>query len=543
MKKLYHNGKIHTMCGDEVVSSLLVEDGVVTARGLSPESPQASGAETFDLNGKLVLPGFHDSHMHYLNYAIDKEKVDFFSCKSLAEMAQATEKYIKQYGVQKGQWIQGGGWNENNFAIKKQPTRQDLDAISSDHPMIFTRACCSVAVANTAALQAAGIFENPPIMDDGVVVVDEHGVPTGMLEERARFLLYDIIPNIGKKAIQKLILSYQQDLLRAGLTTVQTDDFKLWDASPEDILDAYFELENEGKLDVRFIQQIRLVDHDTLDAFLKRGYTTGTGSDFFKIGAYKLLPDGSLGGKTAALREGYVGDEDNKGILTYSEERFYSLCEKAHRAGLQLAMHAIGDRTMDVVLDCYEKLAQKYPKDDPRFRIIHCQITTEDIIDRFAQNDIVADIQPLFIRADMHVCEGLIGPERTRWSYNWKTLLDKGVHCSGSSDAPVEPFEPLLGIYAAVTRKDMEGHPQGGWMPQQKLSVQQAVELYTTGAAYTAFEEGKKGKLCEGFHADFIVLSDDLFTIEPDTIKDAHVEQSFVGGKCVFDAARGAAKA
>ncbi|MDL2327621.1 amidohydrolase [Ruminococcaceae bacterium OttesenSCG-928-A11] len=541
MKKLFYNGEIHTMQGDETTVSILVEDGVVTARGIGPGDPQAEGAELVDLGGRLVVPGFHDSHMHYLNYAIDKEKVDFFNCKSLAEMAEATHAYIKRYGVEKGQWIQGGGWNENNFEINKLPTRQDLDAISSDHPMIFTRACCSVGVANTLALKTAGIFENPPIMDDGVVVVDENGVPTGMLEERARFLLYDIIPNVDKDYLKKLILGCQQDLLRAGLTTVQTDDFKLWDATPQDILDAYFELDREGKLDVRFIQQIRLVDHESLDAFLEKGLVTGAGSDFFKIGAYKLLPDGSLGGKTAALRQGYAGDEENRGILTYTEDAFYALCEKAHKAGMQLAMHAIGDRTMDVVLDCYERLEKAHPASDPRFRIIHCQITTEDIIDRFAQNNIIADIQPLFVRADMHVCEQLIGPERTEWSYNWKTLLDKGVHCSGSSDAPVEPFDPLLGIYAAVTRKDLEGTPPGGWLPGQKLSVQQAVALYTTGAAYTAFEEDKMGRLCEGCHADFIVLADNLFTMDQDKIKDAAVAQTYVGGRCVYDAGKGAA--
>lgn len=535
MKKLFFNGNIRTMRGEETATSLLVEDGIITGRDVPPGADEAAGAELVDLGGKYVLPGFHDSHMHFLNYAIDKEKVDFFNCKSLEEMKRATHDYIEKFGVQKGAWIQGGGWNENNFDLKQLPTRQDLDAISSEHPMIFTRACCSVGVANTLALQTAGIFENPPGMDDGVIVVDEAGVPTGMLEERARFLIYDIIPNVDKAAIQNLVLSYQRDLLRAGLTTVQTDDFKLWDAAPADILEAYFELDREGKLDVRFIQQIRLVDDESLDAFLKLGMKTGYGTDFFKIGAYKLLPDGSLGGKTAALRQGYVGDEDNRGILTYTEERFYTLCEKAHKAGMQLAMHAIGDRTMDVVLDCFEKLAAKYPKDDPRFRIIHCQITTRDIIDRFAKNNIVADIQPLFIRADMHVCEDLIGPERTRWSYNWKTLLDKGVHCSGSSDAPVEPFEPLLAIYSAVTRKDLDGFPAGGWLPEQKLAVGEAVALYTTGAAYTAYEEDKKGTLGEGNLADFIVLGEDLYAIDPDKLKDAVIEQTYVGGRCVFD--------
>lgn len=537
MKTLYHNGNIHTMLGTETVSSILVENGHIIALDAAPEDLD-QGDLRVDLGGRAVLPGFHDSHMHFLNYAIDKQKVDFFNCKSLEEMAQATQLYIEKFDIKEGMWIQGGGWNENNFDSKKLPTREDLDRISSGHPMMFTRACCSVAVANTAALKAAGIFEAPPQLPDGKIVTDHSGVPTGMLEERARFLVYDIIPKIGKERIKTLILDYQQDLLRTGLTTVQTDDFKLWDAAFPDILDAYFELDREGLLNVRFIEQIRLIDHDSLDQFLEMGLKTGSGSGFFKIGAYKLLPDGSLGGKTAALREPYLGDPENTGILTYTHETLYPLLEKAHQAGLQLAMHSIGDRAMDLVLDCYEKLQAEHPKNDPRFRIIHCQITAEDIIDRFKHMDVIAEIQPLFIRADMHVCDALIGAERTAWSYNWKSFLDKGVHVSGSSDAPVEPFDPLHGIHAAVTREGLDGLPHGGWLPEQKLSVQESVALYTSGSAYTAYEEDFKGQLSKGYLADFIVLSEDPFNVDPKRIKDLVVEQAYVGGRLVYTASQ-----
>lgn len=533
MKQLFFNGAIHTMEGDEVVSSFLVEDGKILETDCGAEQGNPD-CVLVDLKGKTVVPGFHDSHMHFLCYAIDKEKVDFFQAASLADMAELTRIYIEKHHVPKGTWIQGGGWNENNFASQKLPTRQDLDVFCPDHPVIFTRACCSVAVANTLALKEAGIFERPPLMDDGVVVVDEHGVPTGMLNERARFLLYDIIPNVGREELKRLILGSQEDCLKAGLTTVQTDDFKLWDASSSEILEAYWELEREGKLKVRFIQQVRLVNHQELDAFLKLGLKTGDGTDFFKIGIFKLLPDGSLGGKTAALREGYAGDEGNLGILTYEKEVFYSLLEKAHRNGMQLAMHAIGDRTMDMVLDCYEELQRKYPKQDPRYRIIHCQITTQDILDRFAAHGILADIQPLFIRADMGVAEALLGPQRVKWSYNWKTMHKKGICVSGSSDAPVESFDPLLAIYCAVTSKDLQGNPSGGWMPDQRLTMQEAVALYTTGSAYSAYEEGYKGKLKAGYLADFVVLSGDLFQMPEKGLLEVKVDETYVGGVLAY---------
>ena len=499
MKTLFRNGSIHTMNGTEVVHSLLVEDGRIL--DVNCDVP-AGECQVVDLHGKTVLPGFHDSHEHFLCYATDKEKINFFGIRSLEEMAERTRRYIADRGIKKGEWIQGGGWNENEFDVPVLPSRQDLDKFCPDNPAIFTRTCCSVAVANTAALKAAGIFDDIPTLQDGHIVVDKNGVPTGMLHERARHLV---------------------------------DDFKLWDATIDDILAAYEELDKEGKLNVRFIQQLRLITDAQLEDYLHRhSGRTGDGSEFFKIGAFKLLPDGSLGGKTAALREPYEGDPENKGIFVYDEKVFYDLLEKAYRNGLQLAIHAIGDYTMDVILDCYEKIAAKYPKPDPRFRIIHCQITSEDILDRFARNGVLADIQPLFIRADMEIAEELLGKERVSTSYAWKTMLDKGIHVSGSSDAPVESFDPILAIHCAVTSQNLDGQPAGGWLPQQKLTVQEAVALYTTGSAYTSYEENVKGKLCPGYLADFIVLSQDIFSVPENEIVNTKVEQTYLGGKLVY---------
>jgi predicted amidohydrolase YtcJ len=208
--------------------------------------------------------------------------------------------------------------------------------------------------------------------------------------------------------------------------------------------------------------------------------------------------------------------------------------EKAHQNGLQLAMHAIGDGTMDLVLSCYKDLQDRYPREDPRFRIIHCQITNEDILDRFAAQHVIADIQPLFIKADMEVAEQLIGKDRLRTSYNWKTMLQKGVHISGSSDAPVESFDPRLAIYCAVTSKNLDGKPEGGWMPEQRLTRAEAVALYTTGAAYTCYEENIKGMLREGYLADFIVMPEDIMAVPEDRIPGLAVEEVWVAGEKVY---------
>jgi hypothetical protein len=532
MKQYFYNGDIHTMIGDEVINSFLVENEVITA--INCDKEVSDDCMLIDLKGKTVIPGFHDSHQHFLCYATDKEKINFFKARSLEDMFDLTKQYISEKNIEKGQWIQGGGWNENNFDTMKVPTREDLDKICPDNPAIFTRACCSTAVANTLALKTAGIFENPPLLSDGVIVVDENGIPTGMLEERARFIVYDSLPKYTKSSLKYFIGKYQDDLLSAGLTTVQTDDFKLWDAEISDILDAYQELDIEGKLKVRFIEQLRLVNHKELDEYLLNKHKNNNETNHFRTGAFKLLLDGSLGGKTAALESGYEGDIHNKGILTYSEDEFYSLLEKAHINDMQLAMHAIGDRAMDMIMDCYEKLSINKPKADPRYRIIHCQITTDNILDRFVRNDVIADIQPLFITTDMEIAEKLLGKERLKSSYNWKTMINKGIHVSGSSDAPVESFEPMLAIYCAVNSKNLKGLPSSGWMPEQKLSIQEAVEMYTIGSAYTSFEEKTKGKLAVGYLADFIVLERNVFSIPEDQLKEVKIEETYIGGLIAF---------
>ena len=222
---------------------LLVEDGRIL--DVNCDVP-AGECQVVDLHGKTVLPGFHDSHEHFLCYATDKEKINFFGIRSLEEMAERTRRYIADRGIKKGEWIQGGGWNENEFDVPVLPSRQDLDKFCPDNPAIFTRTCCSVAVANTAALKAAGIFDDIPTLQDGHIVVDENGVPTGMLHERARHLVYDILTKYTKEQLKQFILDYQKDLLSTGLTTVQTDDFKLWDATIDDILAAYEELDKYG---------------------------------------------------------------------------------------------------------------------------------------------------------------------------------------------------------------------------------------------------------------------------------------------------------
>lgn len=538
MDMVLYNGNIFTADkGEKRAEAVAIKDGKITAVGTDEEvlGYKDSNTKLINLEGKTAVPGFNDSHMHLLSYAVSLEKADLNGTKSIDEMKERVKNYIKRNNIPEGRWVLGMGWNHSFFKEKRLPSRQDLDEISQNHPIVLTRTCGHLCAANTRALKEAGIFDNPPEIEGGGIDVDRNGVPTGILKEKAQDLVYKIIPPLNKREIKGLILKAAENCLKEGITSVQTDDFEAVKSDFKDVLGAYFELDREKRLKVRINEQCLLPEMEKIQAFINMGYKTGYGSEFFKIGPLKLLSDGSLGGRTAALRMPYADDETTTGILIFSQDELDRLVEMGHLNGLQVAVHAIGDRAMDMALESFEKALSKYPKEDPRFRIIHAQITTRDIIEKFKKLDVIADIQPIFVSTDLAVVEERIGKERAKWTYNWKTFIDYGVHVAGGSDCPVEPFNPLYGIYAAVTRKNLDGYPENGWLPEQKLTVEEALYIFTMGSAYASFEENIKGSITPGKLADIAVLSDNIFEIEPDGIKDVNVEKTIVDGEIVYE--------
>ncbi|MCR4429481.1 MAG: amidohydrolase [Tepidanaerobacteraceae bacterium] len=496
---------------------------------------KVSSTEIIDLKSKTVVPGFNDSHMHLLSYAISLEMADLNAIASIDDLIKNVRIFIEEKNIPEGQWIQGRGWNQERFFEKRMPTRHDLDKISQKHPIVLARTCGHVCAANTMALAECGILESPPSVDGGSIDVEDDGTPTGILRENAMQLIYRLIPPPDKCKIKDMISKAAKDCLRAGLTSIQTDDFGAAKSDFKDILDAYFELERENRLPLRVSEQVLLPEMAKLEDFLKLGLKTRDGGDFFKIGPLKLLTDGSLGARTAALSEPYEDDKKTSGIAIYTQEELNRLVEKAHMNGMQVACHAIGDRAMEMVFEAYGNAIKKYPREDPRFRIIHCQITTKEILDKFKKYNVIADIQPIFVSSDLLIVEERVGKQRAECSYNWKSLLERGVHVAAGSDSPVESFNPLWGIYAAVTRKTLGGIPETGWLPGQKLSVEQAVYLFTMGSAYCTYEENIKGSITPGKLADLVVLSEDIFGMPPDEIKNVQVEKTFVGGKLQYE--------
>ena len=276
---------------------------------------------------------------------------------------------------------------------------------------------------------------------------------------------------------------------------------------------------------------------EKLRDFLGRGYNTGYGDELFRIGPFKVISDGALGARTAYLREPYTDVSTTRGIPFFSQEELDALILEAHRAGMQIAIHAIGDAGMDMVMNAMEKARRQYPRTGERHGIIHCQVTSHDQLDRMKAMDLIAYIQPIFLNYDISIIEDRIGSKRASTSYNWKEFLDKGIPISGGSDCPVESLDIMENIYSAVTRKTLSGEPAGGWRPEQCISVEDALESFTMGGAYASFSEDRKGSITPGKVADFAVLSADLLAVEPDAIKDIKVLQTYLNGELVFDRA------
>jgi predicted amidohydrolase YtcJ len=316
-----------------------------------------------------------------------------------------------------------------------------------------------------------------------------------------------------------------------GITSVQTDDLE--GAPLSVLLEACSRLEQEGKLTIRIFEEVQAARRAVLEDFLKRNMRTGWGSDLFQIGNIKLLTDGSLGARTAYLRRDYSDAPGNCGIAVYNQEELDELVLTAHQADMQIAFHAIGDGAIEQCLDALEK-ALSVSKKNLRHRLVHCQIADENLLERIRKLEIGADIQPPFTASDWSLTEPRLGKARADGSYNWRTMLRKGIPLGGGSDSPVEPLDPLWGIYCAVTRQDFSGLPEGGWHPQERLTVDEAVALYTSGAAYMSLEERRKGTIEPGKLADFVVLSRDIFSLAPEEILKTRVVMTVIGGRICY---------
>lgn len=533
MDLILYNGQIQTMQGiHDEVEAVAIKDGIIHEIGDTESILKLKTKDTncIDLKGQFVIPGFNDSHMHLYSFGYTLSWVDCSKATSIQSIQEIVKSYIEDNKIPKGAWIRGWGWNQDYFeGDKRFPTKSDLNDISDEHAIVLSRACGHVMVTNSQAINQSGV--------DATMVVEggEFDLETGLFREKALDLIYKHIPELSIEEIKETIVKAMKVANSQGITSIQTDDLShLPSRNFKKMLQAYEELNAEGKLTCRIYQQSLLQTKAELDEFLFLGYKTGVGDDFFKIGPLKILADGSLGARTAALSKPYHDDPTTKGILTFSDEALKELMETAHLHDMQIATHCIGDGSMRQTFDILDELLSKYPKEDHRHGIIHCQITDKELIDDYKRMNILAYVQPIFIHYDHHIVEDRVGYDLASTSYAFKTMMDKDIVVALGTDCPVEPLKTMPNLYCAVTRQDLKGEPKDGWFSNERLSVYEALKGYITNGAYASFEEEKKGKIQVGMMADITVLNQNLYQIEPKEILNTEVKMTIVNGKIVY---------
>lgn len=530
-KKLFINGMIYTMDKNmPVIENVVINDNKIIAVNANIRKEQFNNYEIIDLAGKVLLPGFNDSHMHLLSYGKSLDMVDLNSTRSIEELKYKVKDFIERNNIPDGKWVLGRGWNHEKFKEKRMPNRYDLDEISERHPIVLTRTCGHIRVLNTRCMEISGLNENFQI-ESGKIFKDENGNPLGIFAEQGtKAIIYKNKPKLTRGEIKKYILLAADEFRKSGLTSVHTDDFEAeaQNENYQEILDAYYELSDEGMLPIKVNHKLQLKKVKDIDTLLKNNVKRNY-SDYLSIGPLKIEADGCLGGWTAAIENQYEDKPNDAGILNFEYSELYELIDYAYRNNLQVACHAIGDRTAKIYLKIIEIMKNKYNK-DLRPRLIHCQITNMDLIRKMASLGVIADVQPIFVGTDWQIVERRVGRRRAMTSYAWRSLMEQGVIVAGGSDTPVERYEPLLGIKCAVERKDESGKPKGGWNPFEKVTVYDALKMYTYNSAYAEFKEDRKGVIKEGFEADFVILEEDPYLVEPNALGDIPVYGTVVNG-------------
>lgn len=502
----------------------------IVAVGSSTDIEAWHGPHTdlIDAGGKLLLPGFNDAHVHFVSGGKQLDSIQLNDASSPEEFARRIGDRAKV--TPKGQWILGGNWDETKWNPPNMPTRELIDALTPDTPVFVNRYDGHMGLANSVALRLAGITANTPDPPGGSVVRDAHGNPTGALKDAATEYIDKVIPPLTHDQRLKNVKRALAYAASVGVTSVQH-----MVASHEDIA-VYAELLQHGELTTR-IYAAPSITH--VDDLAKLGIGRAFGGPYLRIGALKAFADGSLGSGTAYFYEPFLNQGNNRGLLS-DEMHPISLMRdrymKADAAGLQICTHAIGDEGISTILDLYADVIKAHGETDRRFRIEHAQHIAAKDFERFAQLHVIASVQPYHAIDDGRFAESHIGHDRASRTYAFRTFLDHGVRLAFGTDWEVAPLDPLLSVYAAVTRATLDGKNPGGWFPEQKLSVAEAIDAYTMGSAYAEFQEMEKGSITTGKLADMVLLSDDIFAIGPEKIRDVRVLQTFLGGRLVFDA-------
>ena len=536
-------GKIVTLSAERpVAEALAVTGGRITTIGTTAEINGLVGQETrvLDLNGALAVPGFIDSHAHFMGLGFAQLRLDLVGTRSSSEIARklkdvaaAPVKKDKEDGGDEEDeddevvWIRGHGWDQNDWREKEFPTAAVLDRVVPERPVYLTRIDMHVGWANSKAMELAGVGRETPDPEGGEIIRDEEGNPIGVFIDLATDLITSSIPDPSDEDRRKAFQRAQTAALRAGITSVHDAGVGARD------IELYRDALTRGDLKLRLYVMLDGSDPDLLKQFFSHKPEI---SPWLTIRSVKLIADGALGSRGAALLEPYSDRPDWRGLTLLNEEDVYNIADRALSAGYQLNVHAIGDRANREVLNAFERaFDDNATANDSRFRIGHAQILDEIEIPRFAQLGVIASMQGVHATSDMPWATDRIGEERTaEGAYVWQKLLLSRAKIANGTDAPVENISALESLYASFTRQDKHGQPEEGWLPGQRMSREQALRSYTLDAAYAAFQDQDKGSLEVGKLADITVLSKDILTILPREILDTEVLYTVVGGEVVY---------
>jgi len=488
-------------------------------------SPQT---KVIDAGGRLLLPGFNDAHVHFIPGGAQLEQVQLNDAAEPGEFAKRIAVQVSK--ISKGEWILGGRWDETKWSNPQLPTKELVDPVTGATPIFVERYDGHEALANSAAMKLAGVNAKTADIPGGVIMRDARGNPTGVFKDAAMELIYKVIPPMSHEQRLRAARGALEHAASLGVTSVQHMNPEFADVA------AYSELAEKDELTAR----IYAVPMETnWQDQAKVGIRRAWGSSYLRLGAVKGYADGSLGSRTAYMFEAFNDDPGNRGLLSdemHPPAAMRDRLMQADAAGLQLRVHAIGDRAISMMLDIFGDIEKEHGYHDQRFTIEHAQHMAQKDFARFAKLHVIASMQPYHAIDDGRWAEKRLGHDRARYSYAWRSFLGHGVTLALGTDWPVAPLNPMPGLYAAVTRATLDGKNPDGWIPEEKITLPEAVEAYTMGSAFAEFQEHVKGSITPGKLADMVILSDNIFDLKPEAIRNVRVATTIVGGKVVYTA-------
>lgn len=532
------NGKIYVERG-RFAQALYAEDGVIRLVGRNDEIRSAAGrgAEVFDCEGRTMIPGLNDSHMHLLGVGMEMSQLRLNGARSVGEIVARGQRFLAGHPELCRHGIAGIGWNQDLFdeGEKRLPDRHDLDRISTDVPVIVERVCRHIAAVNTKAIEMLGLGRNSPQYENGEFELEADGFPSGVFKEQAVARANRLIPPKSAAEYEDMFVKAADYAVAHGLTSVQSNDAGFVPVPVGALMEIVDRAHAGGRTALRYRHQMTFRGVGEFQEFLRGGAREKyhAPAAHVEIGPLKLFKDGSLGGRSAKMSRDYRDDPGNRGVETLSNEEMDLFCRAARDAGVQIITHAIGDRAIADTVACYERI-MPIGENPLRHIVNHCQITDRPLLERIAADGLCVAYQPIFLDYDMHIAESRCGAELASTSYAFGTAAALGIPVGYGTDAPVEDCNPFPCIGAAVTRTDRLGRPEGGWFPREKVDVETAIDAYTTGSAYLEFHERDKGRLKPGFVADLAVLDRDIFDCPIAQIREILPVATVIGGEIVY---------